>query len=304
MSSPRPKFLLLSFAFVTSFLGMVASSQAEEKATIWKLKRDESTVYLAGSVHLLREQDHPLPKAYDRVYKDSDRVYFEVDMAEMDSMATKMKVMTMSMIPDGGMIKDLISEETYAELQAYLDEAGEEMGAMAAMFERLTPGMLAMTITSLEAMKIGAIPDLGVEKVFDAKARKDGKPVKGLETTEFQIGLFNRLSKEEQDNLLKMTLQQVEETPKMLGDMINTWKSGDAEGLDQLLNKYFDDEENATLTKILLHDRNASWIQPIEDELKTPGNAMFIVGAGHLVGDQSVIEMLEEKGYLPVQVNR
>lgn len=303
MPSSRSK-ILFSFVFLSALVGLSPAATAEDKATIWKLEGEGSTVYLAGSVHLLRQQDHPLPAAYDRVYEDSERIYFEVDMAEMESMATKMKIMTMSMIPDGGTIKDIVSEETYAELKSYVDEGGEQLGPMAAVFERLTPGMLAMTITSLEAMKIGAIPDLGVEKVYDTKARQDGKGIKGLETTEFQIGLFNNLSEEEQDSLLKMTLLQVEETPKVLDDMINTWKSGDAEGLDNLLNKYFDDQENATLTKVLLHDRNADWIGPIEEELKAPGNAMFIVGAGHLVGKKSVIEMLEEKGYRPVQVSK
>lgn len=297
-----------SFRFLITLISgsffWLGSASAEEKATIWKLEGDQSTVYLAGSVHLLREQDHPLPAAYDAVYSDSEKIYFEVDMAEMDSIQAKMKMMQMSMIPDGGTIQDIVSEVTYAEFQTYLKANGADQGAGAMMFERLTPGMLAMTITSLEAMKIGALPDLGVEKIFDTKARQDGKPVVGLETVEFQIGLFNNLTKEEQDDLLKMTLLQVEETPVMLDSLIETWKTGDAEALDRLLNRYLDGEKNATLSKILLEDRNANWIPVIEKELATPGNAMFIVGAGHLVGTVSVIEMLRKKGYELVQVGK
>ncbi len=284
-------------------LALASVCAAQEKAAIWKVEGAASTVYLAGSVHLLRQQDHPLPQAYNTVYDDSERIYFEVDLAEMESMANKMKMIRMSMIPNGGLVEDLISEETYAALETYIAE-NEQLSGMAKMLKRMTPGMLSLTIASVEAMKIGAIPDLGVEKVFDTKARADKKPVAGLETVEFQMGLFNNLSDEEQDNLLKMTLQQVKETPEMLDGLIETWKSGDTKALDELLNKYFNEEENVALTKAVLYDRNASWIPAIEKELKQPGNAMFIVGAGHLVGKKSVIEMLQAKGHKPVQFGR
>jgi uncharacterized protein YbaP (TraB family) len=160
--------------------------------------------------------------------------------------------------------------------------------------------MLAMTITSTEAMRIGAQPQFGVEAVFDEKARADGKSIRGLETLEFQIKLFNNMSRVEQDRLLEMTLEEVEDTPSVLSNMISAWRAGDGPKLQEELNRHFQAEDEP-LMKRLLYDRNASWIPVIEDVLKAKENTLIIVGAGHLVGPRSVITLLETKGYKPVQ---
>lgn len=294
--------LMVAILTLAAFSLGLTNAQAEpKKACIWKVQKGDATVYLAGSVHLLRESDHPLPAAYDNVYDLSDRVYFEVDMSDMQG--AQMKIMQLSMLPEGESIEDKVSEETYGKLQTYLEtlaDAGPQFAMMKPMFDRMKPGMMAMTISSIEAVKIGALPNFGVEMIYDAKAREDEKPVKGLETVEFQIGLFDQLDADEQDEMLAMTIDQAKETPEMLDKMIEVWRSGDAKALDEMLNKYF--EEDAKLTELLLYKRNANWIPSIEEELNGKGTALFIVGAGHLVGKKSVIEMLEDKGYKAEQV--
>ncbi|MEM7009966.1 MAG: TraB/GumN family protein [Verrucomicrobiota bacterium] len=292
---------ILTLAALTLGLTSAQVQAEDKKACIWKLQKGDATVYLAGSVHLLRETDHPLPAAYDNVYDLSDRIYFEVDMKDMQG--AQMKILQLSMLPEGESIEDKVSEETYEKLQGYLEtlaDAGPQFAMMKPMFDKMKPGMMAMTISSIEAVKIGAMPNFGVEMIYDTKARKDGKPVKGLETVEFQIGLFDQLDADEQDEMLAMTIDQAKETPEMLDKMIEVWRSGDAKALDEMLNKYF--EEEAKLTQLLLYKRNADWIPSIEEELNGEGTTMFIVGAGHLVGKKSVIEMLEDKGYKPTQV--
>ena len=210
----------------------------------------------------------------------------------MNSPASQMKTLQLSMLPKGESLKDYLSVETYEKLQDYLTKS-----RMASpVLNRMKPGMLVMTISTMEAMKIGATPDNGVEMIFDTQAREDGKPIIGLETVEFQIKLFDGLNQKEADELVQLTLQEIEETPNTLTDLIAAWKEGDIKTLDDLLSKHFEPEHK--LTKRIIHDRNRDWIPFIEKELKsTEGNAMFIVGAGHLVGFKSVIEMLQKKGY-------
>lgn len=285
---------LFGFTFVAAIWAAPETESAAKPARscVWKIEHEGATVYLAGSVHLLRETDHPLPPTYQQAYDASEKIFFEVDMAEMHAMETQGDVLKLSKLPEGETIKEHVSEETYKELKAYLRKRG--LGGP--LFETMKPGMLAMTISSLEAVQIGAMPEFGVEMHFDRQARKDEKSIKGLETTKFQIGLFDSLDSDEQDEMLAMTLDQIEDTPNMLKTMIRAWKAGDIEALDAELNKYF--EEDDALTELLLYKRNENWIPGIEEELKSgKGSALFIVGAGHLVGKRSVNDLLEQKGY-------
>lgn len=281
-------------AFVIATFGAAKAQAEPARACVWKIEHGNAVVYLAGSVHLLRQQDHPLPPPYQMAYDKSDRVYFEVDMGDMLQAAGA--VQKEAKLPDGETIQDHVSEETYKKLKAYFKKRG--IGGK--MLEEMKPGMLAITISGIEAMMIGALPQYGVEMHFNTQATRDEKPVKGLETVEFQMSMFDNLEKEDQDAFLAMTLDEIDKAPEMLGELIDVWKAGDAEKLDQLLNEQL--QEDHPLTELILYDRNANWIPAIEEELKAEGTTFVVVGAAHLVGKKNVIELLEAKGYKAKQL--
>jgi len=267
---------------------------AAGKSCIWFVKGEKATVYLAGSIHLLRANDLPIPADYDKVYADSKQLFFEIDPEEMASAASQMKMMTLSMLPDGKSVDKVISKETYAKLEAYMDS--RDLGILSAAFLNMKPAMLSVMISSLEMMRLGAQPQFGVETIFSKKAKTDAKPVEGLETVEFQLGMFDKLSPEMQENFLKMTLDQVEELPKMLETLIDCWKKGEDVKLGALLNEEFDGHDD--LHNTMLTDRNKNWLPVVEKQLASPdGNTLFIVGAGHLIGEGSVVDLLQKKGH-------
>lgn len=294
--------MLSKFRLIALFcwLGIASSLLAAEAPTacVWELEGAGGTkVYLAGSVHMLRAQDHPLPDIYEEAYQASDRIFFEVDLAEMEGPQAQAMILQMGMLPQGQTLQDVLKPETYKRVQAYLAKRG--LGGP--MFDRFNPGMMGITISAMEAQFMGATPENGVEKVFDTKARKDGKPVLALETAEFQMGLFNKLSGDDADKFLNMTLDDIEESPEKLGELIDAWKKGDTNTMDEMINESFEPDDD--VAKLLLYDRNANWIPAIEKQLKREGgNTMFIVGAGHLVGKGSVIDLLEQKGYTAKQL--
>jgi len=279
-------------------LPCVSSLASDDKGCVWRLEGPSVTVYLAGSIHLLREQDHPLPAAYEKAFEDCSRVVFEIDLESTRTQEGQQLSVKLGMLPPGESMDQWLSPETVDALRGYLGKRGLQSAQM----DRLRPGMLAMTITSMEAMRIGALPRFGVEAIFDGKARERGKSIGALETLEFQLNLFNGMTRAEQDRMLRITLEEVEETPKVLQSLIEAWRGGDGVKLAEELHRNFEPED-AGLVKRLLHDRNQSWIPAIEEAIKTPsgGNTLFIVGAGHLVGEKSVVSLLEEKGYLPQQ---
>ena len=265
---------------------------SETPSSVWEVTRGRSTVFLGGTVHLLRAQDHPLPHAFQTAFERSQRLFFEVDLKQFESPEGRRRVSELSRLPDGQRLPDRISKPLYAQLQEFL----KGRGMPGEQLDRLTPSMAAMMVTSIEAARLGARPDLGVEPVFDRKAREVGKPVLGLETPEFQLRLFEQLTAREQEELLRLTVENIQDTEKDLSDLIQAWRQGDANRLDEVLNRHFEGHER--LKKVILFDRNRAWIPAIEKALQGDSEtALFLVGVGHLVGNQGVIQLLREKGY-------
>ena len=159
----------------------------------------------------------------------------------------------------------------------------------------MKPGLLAISLSSMEALRMGARPDLGLEVKYHQKTLKDKKPSGGLETVEFQVTLFDKLSDREQDRMLRATLEKIDDMQDLLKNLIAAWRIGDTQEMDTLLNEEFKEDPN--LKDILIDKRNQNWIPKIEAAFLSSENVLFIVGAGHLVGKGNVIELLEKRGY-------
>lgn len=268
---------------------------------IWKIQGEDHTTFLAGSIHMLRQQDHPVSLLYDQAYEASDEIVFEVDVAEMTSRKGVMKMQLLSMYTDGDSLDKHLSAKAMKRLRTYLD--GHAMGRMMALgLPRLKPGMVFLSISQLEAVRMNAKPELGLELTYFAKAKQDGKPSSGLETLEFQMTLFDGFSDEEVETLIMKTLDEVDEMPKMIDELIALWHAGDLEELDKLLSK--DMEDDKKLREVILTERNANWIPAIEEAIEGQKSILFIVGSAHLIGKDSVVDLLRKKGYKVERVTR
>ncbi|NNE90347.1 MAG: TraB/GumN family protein [Verrucomicrobiales bacterium] len=298
----RFAFAIVLFSAGTAFLCAqqekpVAKPVQPPASCIWKVAgKNGNTIFLAGSVHLLRDQDYPIPPAYDAVYDKSLRLVFEIDMRKMEDPSELLKIREKGLYPAGDSLKKHLSKKTWRLLEKYIRKNNLQQMQM----ERMRPGFAYLTISSLETMKLGAKPELGLEGVFFQKSKKDAKPSGGLETMEFQLNLFNELSDEEQDEMLREGLTSIDETAESIDEMIGAWKNGNAKELDRLMTEQF--EENAKIRELLLTNRNKDWIPHIEEAMEGKQNVMFLVGAGHLVGKDSVVDLLRKKGYTVEQV--
>lgn len=290
---PTSLCLLLLFA---PCLGLAEAVPGTRPACVWKIKGSQNIVYIAGSVHLLREKDYPLPPAYDIAYEDSSRLYFEIDMKEVTKPATVAKMQRLGMYSSKDNLRRHVSDGTFRLLTEYLTSRG----LPTLLFEQTKPGLLAINLASMEALRMGARPELGLEVKYHQKSLKDNKPSSGLESMEFQVTLFDQLNDRQQDRMLRATLEKIDDMQTTLKDLIEAWKKGDVKTMDQLLNKEF--KEDPKLKDLLIDKRNQSWIPQIEKAFLGRENVLFIVGAGHLVGKGSVIDLLEQRGYVPIQM--
>jgi uncharacterized protein YbaP (TraB family) len=133
-----------------------------------------------------------------------------------------------------------------------------------------------------------------LDKHFHDKATEESKKIVPLETVDFQISLVTDFTKEEGELLMKSTLKDLATLEKDLGDMFKAWETGDADKLNKFLNEAM--QEAPVIFKRLVTDRNRNWLPKIEELAKGKENAIVIVGAGHLVGPEGVVELLKKKG--------
>jgi uncharacterized protein YbaP (TraB family) len=144
-------------------------------------------------------------------------------------------------------------------------------------------------------MRMGFSPQYGIDVHFFARAKSAGKEIGFLESTEFQIDLLGSMDKQDQNAFLNQTLKELELADELAGGLVKFWKAGDAARLHDLLSKSF--KNYPDLYERLLIQRNKKWTKEIEGAMRKNKNTLFVVGVGHLVGPESVVDLLQTKGY-------
>jgi uncharacterized protein YbaP (TraB family) len=287
---------LLAFCLAAPLIAQEKSSAAANLHSLWKVEGKSNTVYLLGSVHLLKAENFPLAAPLEAAYSNSAVVAFEVDPEKMEDPALQMKLMTKGLLPEGETLKTRLSAETYASFEKHAKENGVPMQ----LLEKMKPSLGTMILDMTQLQQLGFNPENGIDKYFAGKAKSDGKSIIGLETVEFQMDLLTGFSKEEEDLFTKESLEDMDNMKEKFGEVITAWQTGNSAALEKLLNEML--EKAPSLFKRLLTDRNQSWIPKIEEFLKGGKNAVVIVGAGHLVGPEGVVELLKKKGLKVTQL--
>ncbi len=253
-------------------------------------------VYLLGSIHLLKSTDYPLPPVIESAFTNSQVAAFETDIGELEGPLIQLKLLSKASLPEGETLKQHLSASVYASFSNHVAELGMPM----LIFDRLKPSLAAATVELFELEKLGVDPEYGVDQYFFNRARKRGDRIIPLETVDFQVNLATDFSKEEGELLMKSSLEEIDETKKLYGEMVAAWKTGDAASLEKLLNSAMRDAP--AVYKRLVTDRNKRWTPKIEALLRGNQNAIVIVGAGHLVGSEGVVELLRKKGWRIIQM--
>jgi uncharacterized protein YbaP (TraB family) len=288
-----PFFILLFFALIAS--NHLDAQQAEEttpsKSCLWEVKAKSARVFLLGSLHVLKSSAYPLAPEIDRAYASSQRLVFETDVEAMMEPAILAKMMEMGLYPEGQNLFQHISETTREKLEEKL----RKLGLSPADFSRFKPWFLAVTLTSLELQRLGFNPAYGIDLYFYTKAKAGKKELAYLESVEYQLSLLGEMNAQDQMSFLNQTLQDLDISAQLADDMMAAWQNGETDDLYELLFKSFEDHPG--IEDRLLTRRNKAWLPQIEKMLKAPKTTMVIVGAGHLIGPDGLVELLTQKGY-------
>lgn len=285
-------------AFCTMYLASAVAGMAQSTGNssghnmLWRVQSGGKSLYILGSVHMLPESAYPLDPAIEKAFDESEKIVFELNLDSVANMSGAMSLLKRGTYENGRTLEKSISKETFGLVKEHLKESGIPL----AMVSRFEPWMVAMLLTATDMRGSGYSDAHGIDMYFHDKARKTGKEVKGLETLDFQVDLFDNLPEDAQEAFLKQTLEMSSAGDQgMLDSMVAAWKVGDVAALEKIAGASMAD--TSALNQNLLQKRNHNWIPEIEKFLGSNSKHLVIVGALHLVGESGVIELLRKKGY-------
>lgn len=268
-----------------------ASTNPPAKHCLWQVPGASNTVFLLGSMHVMKASMYPLAPEIEAAYRRAAVVVFETDIKVLESPTFAMQLMAKATYPEGESLKMNLSPAMYSLLVSNLQSSPIGVD----MLNQLKPWMAAMTIVVLELQKLGFDLQNGVDKHLFGRAVQDNKALDHFETPEFQAGLFTGFTDKESEQFLGQALGDMKVWKQDLAILEKAWLTGDAKALDKLLLDSF--REYPLMHQKLLLDRNRAWLAKLEQFLKGGKDVLVVVGAGHLVGKDSVVDLLAAKGY-------
>ena len=270
-----------------------AVSVKDVDPALWVVKDEDTTVYLFGSVHLLKPGLGWFDDGVKTAFDSSDQLVLELvepPAAEVQALFGKF-----AMDQQGKTLRSKMNDADRAVYEAAMGK----LGIPAPAFDPLEPWAAGITLSVVAMQKSGFDPNSGVEKQLTAAAKVSNKPIAGLETMEFQLSLFDTLPEAEQITFLVETAKLIDEVASTTDKMVDMWASAETESLGQLMNEGL---TSRTLYDALLTKRNANWAKWISARMAKPGVTFMAVGAGHLAGPTSVQNLLPAYGLSATRV--
>ena len=315
------KKLLLAAAFTFTALSPLGTAKAQDEITsaeldakldelarvenakvptvdadpaLWVVKDADTTIYLFGTVHVLKPGLEWFDEGVKEAFDKSDVLVMELpDGADQEAAALFGKIG----VDQSG--KSLRSKLSDADRKIY-EAALQQLGLPEASLDPFDPWAAAVTMQFLSLQKAGYQPGSGAESILTSAAKQAKKPIEGLETAEYQLGVFDNLPEESQIRFLIEGARDMDAGTKALAGLIAAWAAGNPEKLAQMMNAGLTDPK---LFEALLTQRNANWASWINKRMDKPGTVFIAVGAGHLSGSTSVPQMITAYGLQAERVN-
>lgn len=271
-----------------------ATATVDADPALWVVKDADTTIYLFGTVHVLKPGLGWFDEGVKAAFDASDQVMLEI--LEPDEATMQQLLIKMALNPTGPTVTEQLPESKRAAYAA----AMASVDIPAAALDRFDPWLPAITLAVAKLPKLGYDPDSGAEKVISAAAKTAGKQIGALETAEQQLGYFDGLPQPVQIRYLVTSVEQIDLVGPMLDKMVASWSAGDPDALAATMNEAMRDSPE--VGKVLLTERNARWAEWVEQRLARPGTVFVAVGAGHLAGGDSVQAFLAKRNLKAVRV--
>ena len=275
--------------------GAPSTQQNPPRPAMWKLSDDDTHIFLFGGVHMLPKGIDWQTGWVDTVVDNADMLILELSPEEQ-ALAPEILADLSSDNADMIPLEDRIPPQLINELDILASRTRVSRRQLDGMESWAAALLLSNAASRNASLSIAN----GTEAILTKRFMAQGKPISGLETAAFQLSMFDRLTQRTQDALLTQTVQNAPTAVQKTDQLIKAWASGDTDKIALYADSELRSIEGLSLP--LLTRRNAQWANWINDRMEQPGTILIAVGAGHLVGDDSVQNMLEKKGLKVVRV--
>ncbi len=298
----KKQTIKLSFIFSLLVIFLFAvfaqdSFSQSKKSFLWKVQSKTNTVYVLGSIHYLKKEMYPLDEKVEKAFDQSNILGVEANVDNISKMDVQ-KLVESAIYSGDETLEKHLSPEAFELVKKHLAELGASLEAA----NKYRPWFLALSLASIEIAKLGFDPNYGIDRYFLSKATEKKKIVE-LESLEYQMNLFSALSEKDQELFLLYTLKDIKVLEQELDKLIKAWTTGDEKGIELIMTRSIkEDKKLIPIYEKLVIERNKKMGSKIEDYLKEKETFFVIVGAGHLVGNQGIIELLKRKGFLLEQL--
>lgn len=285
---------LISVASAAFLLSPVAAGAKKDvapvaitnaKPAMWVVKDADTTIYLFGTIHVLRPDVQWFNGAVKSAFDSSSELI--VEMIEPDAATAQKVVIEKAIDKDGPALTKKLPADAVVKYRSMMKDLGQPAEA----FEMFEPWFISNLLVLLPVQKLGYDGEKGADKVLMTAAKANGKKLGELETMEQQLNFFDTMPEADQIAYLVSTINDASKLDVELGKMVNSWAKGDPTGLDASMNEGLKDFPK--MRKLLLTDRNVTWAKWIDKRMDQPGTVFLAVGAGHLAGKDSVQNMLK-----------
>ncbi len=265
---------------------------------LWKLQSTRATVYLAGSIHVLKQSLYPLAQQYQSAFDLSETVVLEVNTMDIKQKDMSRLVNKYFLLPEAQSLQQILNDTELASLEAYLGLRNTTIQAV----ENLKPSMLALQLSLNQLVSMGYLQEQGLEKFFLKQI--GSRDILQLESIEQQFDLLGNPPMNLQREILMDTITQENELDANLAALLTAWLGGNTENFEALIQLMASDSpEYKAFSERLLDDRNITMAAKIDAYLSHKGTYFIMIGAAHLVGKKSVITLLSQKGHVVVQLH-
>jgi uncharacterized protein YbaP (TraB family) len=270
-----------------------ASPAWADSAPLWEMRGEANRIYLLGSMHFLRPGRDTLPAAVISAYQDADALIMELDLDDLDPVASAGLLQQLGTDPEGRSLQELLGGRDYQEAVDRARAIGIDIG----LLQTFEPWLAAITISQLKLQMLGFDASAGVEQQLAVLAARDGKEIRGLETLQEQLTAMDALPPKAQRTFLLETLDEAADIDGRIDDMVTAWRQADLRAMER---QFLDGtQQQPELYRRIVVERNRNWARQFSDLARERRNLLVVVGTLHLVGPDSLISMLEDAGFEP-----
>jgi len=275
----------------------LVANTAHAQSSVWQVSKGNDSLFIGGTVHILPKAEMPLPAEFNHAYEQADTIILEAPLPDPADTNAQMQMLGALSYTNN----ETLSQKLEPQVKVSLENKLNEFGANLAKLDGFRPAMVSIVLMSMELQKQNLMGE-GVDAYFTKKATEDNKTKNYLETMEFQLELFKTMGQGNENDFIKRNLSELHNYGDMFEELLTAWRQGDTDTLNKVALEDMQ-QNDPTSYKQLIADRNNDWLPKVEAMFNNNKSEFVLVGVAHLAGQDSLLTLLENKGYSVALVN-